>query len=249
MAIDSTCGGHGTCKKCKVRIDEGEVRISSFDQRAFSPDELRDGWRLACRAPARADLVVHVPPLQTRPKAALVGIGRHDILRPAVYEASPGARGALAGGPAIGRRQGPGGARYLEPRVELAVGRTLGKVLRDAFFDVTAVVCDDLLIAVEPGDTTARRFAIAFDLGTTTVVATLLDLETGQPAAVRSMLNRQQPYGADVISRVSATMLDDSALGALTAARTRRSPSWRARRARRRASRRTRSTRSSSAAT
>jgi uncharacterized 2Fe-2S/4Fe-4S cluster protein (DUF4445 family) len=72
-----------------------------------------------------------------------------------------------------------------------------------------------VLVDVEPGDSTARRFAIAFDLGTTTVVATLLDLDTGQPAAVRSMLNRQQPYGADVISRISATMLDEQALGAL----------------------------------
>jgi uncharacterized 2Fe-2S/4Fe-4S cluster protein (DUF4445 family) len=90
-------------------------------------------------------------------------------------------------------------------------------VLRDAHFDVTAVVVDELLIGVEPGDTTDRRYAIAFDLGTTTVVATLLDLETGTPAAVRSMLNRQQPYGADVISRVSATMLDENALGALEA--------------------------------
>jgi uncharacterized 2Fe-2S/4Fe-4S cluster protein (DUF4445 family) len=84
-------------------------------------------------------------------------------------------------------------------------------------FDITAVVADDVLIAIEPGDTTTRRFAIAFDLGTTTVVATLLDLETGTPSAVRSMLNRQQPYGADVISRVSATMMDDAALGALEA--------------------------------
>jgi uncharacterized 2Fe-2S/4Fe-4S cluster protein (DUF4445 family) len=89
--------------------------------------------------------------------------------------------------------------------------------LREANFDVTAVVCDDLLIDLEPGDTTDRRFALAFDLGTTTVVATLLDLETGQPAAVESMLNRQQPFGADVISRVSATMLDEGALDALQA--------------------------------
>ena len=47
------------------------------------------------------------------------------------------------------------------------------------------------------------------------MVATLLDLETGQPVAVRSMLNRQQPYGADVITRISATMMDDQALAAL----------------------------------
>ena len=44
---------------------------------------------------------------------------------------------------------------------------------------------------------------MAFDLGTTTVVATLLDLETGTPVAVASMLNKQQPYGGDVITRIS----------------------------------------------
>ena len=47
---------------------------------------------------------------------------------------------------------------------------------------MTAVIVDEALIDVEPGDTTERRFAIAFDLGTTTVVATLLDLATGTPA-------------------------------------------------------------------
>ena len=97
----------------------------------------------------------------------------------------------------------------------MGVLRVLGGVLRSSGFDVTAVVVDEELIDVEPGDTTARRYAIAFDLGTTTVVATLLDLDSGQPLAVRSMLNRQQPFGADVITRVSATMMDPAALGKL----------------------------------
>jgi uncharacterized 2Fe-2S/4Fe-4S cluster protein (DUF4445 family) len=74
---------------------------------------------------------------------------------------------------------------------------------------------DDVLIAVEAGDTTARRFGIAFDLGTTTVVATLLDLSTGTPAGVESALNSQQPFGADVITRISATMMDPGNLDKL----------------------------------
>ena len=77
------------------------------------------------------------------------------------------------------------------------------------------MVSDDELIDVEPGDTTASRHGMAFDLGTTTVVATLLDLGTGTPVAVASMLNKQQPFGADVITRISATMLDPEALGRL----------------------------------
>jgi uncharacterized 2Fe-2S/4Fe-4S cluster protein (DUF4445 family) len=215
IAIDSTCGGYGTCKKCKVRVLSGEVPVSTIDPRAFTPDELRDGWRLACRAAAREDLVVEVPPLQTRPKAAMAGVGRHVILRPAVQK-----RHLVLTEPTL-EDQVPdlervlAGLDDLEPYASLDLLRELGGVLRTSFFDVTAVVCDRELIALEPGDTTARRFAIAFDLGTTTVVATLLDLDTGQPAAVRSMLNRQQPFGADVITRISATMMDPDAMGQL----------------------------------
>src|SRR6185437_13954235 len=105
----------------------------------------------------------------------------------------------------------------LELHASLDVVRELPRLLRGSHYDVTAVVVDDELIALQPGDTTRACYAMAFDLGTTTVVATLLDLGTGQPLAVRSMLNRQQPYGADVISRVSATMMDPEALEALQA--------------------------------
>ncbi len=86
VAIDSTCGGHGTCKKCKVKVTSGRAPISPVDPRAFSIEELKAGWRLACRATAQEDLTIEVPPLQTRPKAALAGVGRHVILRPAVQK-------------------------------------------------------------------------------------------------------------------------------------------------------------------
>jgi uncharacterized 2Fe-2S/4Fe-4S cluster protein (DUF4445 family) len=215
IAIDSTCGGHGTCKKCRVRIVSGDVPVGPLDPRAFTTDELRDGWRLACRAGARGDLVVEVPPLQTRPKAALAGVGRHVILRPAVQK-----RHLMLEEPTMEDQRSDlqrvlDELDDLEPHASIEMLRSLGGVLRRSGFDVTAVVADQELIDLEPGDTTVRRFAIAFDLGTTTVVATLLDLESGQPVAVRSMLNRQQPYGADVITRISATMMDPDALDAL----------------------------------
>jgi uncharacterized 2Fe-2S/4Fe-4S cluster protein (DUF4445 family) len=215
VAIDSTCGGHGTCRKCKVQVLRGDVPVSPLDPRAFSPQELREGWRLACRAPAREDVVVNVPPLQTRPKAALVGVGRHVILRPAVQK-----RYVELDEPTMEDQRSDvqrllDAIDDLEPHLGLAVVRKLGTVLRASQFKVTAVIVDEEMIDVEPGDTTGQRHALAFDLGTTTVVATLLDLESGQPVAVQSMLNRQQPFGADVISRISATMLDPDALDQL----------------------------------
>src|SRR6185312_6835301 len=215
VAIDSTCGGHGTCKKCKVRVATGEQAIDAVDPRAFTPDELKAGWRLACRAQAAADLVVEVPPLQTRPKAALAGVGRHVILRPAVQKRYLELEEPTLDDQRSDLERVRDAMDDLELRVEVGVLRKLGRTLRACDWKVTAVVVDDLLLDVEPGDTSARRHALAFDLGTTTVVATLLDLETGQPIAVRSMLNRQQPHGADVISRISATMMDPDALGRL----------------------------------
>jgi len=215
IAIDSTCGGHGTCKKCKVRVVSGNMPVSSVDPRAFTIEELKGGWRLACRATAHEDLTVEVPPLQTRPKAALVGVGRHVILRPAVQKRYVELTEPTLEDQTSDLERLLAAMDDVEPRVPLAVARKLGTTLREADWKVTAVLVDDLLTAVEPGDTSQRRHAIAFDLGTTTVVATLLDLETGQPRAVHSVLNAQQPLGADVISRISATMLDPAALDLL----------------------------------
>src|SRR4051794_30609329 len=215
VAIDSTCGGHGTCKKCKVRVATGEQEVSAIDPRAFSTDELRAGWRLACRAQAATDLVVEVPPLQTRPKAALAGVGRHVILRPAVQKRYLELSEPTLEDQTSDLERVLAAMDDVEPRVPLDLVRVLGGTLRRADWKVTAVLVDDVLVDVEPGETTARRYALAYDLGTTTVVATLLDLETGQPLAVRSILNMQQPFGADVISRISAIMLDPGALETL----------------------------------
>jgi len=215
IAIDSTCGGHGTCKKCRVRIVDGAVPVSQLDIRAFSPEELRDGWRLACLAAATADLTVDVPPLATRPKAATVGVGRQVILRPAVQKRYVELVEPTLADQTSDLERLLAALDDLELRVDLYALQRIGSVLRSSDFAATAVVVDDVLIDVEPGDTSGRRYAIAFDLGTTTVVATLLDLATGTPVAVRSMLNRQQPFGADVITRISATMLDPDALGRL----------------------------------
>ncbi len=215
IAIDSTCGGHGTCKKCRVRFKADPPVPTSLDLRAYTAAEIRDGWRLACRTPASSDADIEVPPLTTRPKAATVGVGRQVILRPAVRKRYLELAEPSLADQVTDLERVLGELTDLSPAADLAVLRTLGTTLRQSDFKVTAVVGDETLIAVEPGDTTDRAFGLAFDLGTTTVVATLLDLTTGTPVAVESMLNKQQPFGADVIARISATMLDPAARGKL----------------------------------
>ena len=215
IAIDSTCGGHGTCRKCKVQLNATDQVVTSHDRRTFTDSELAQGWRLACLVNATRSLEVTVPPLMTRPKAATVGVGRQVILRPAVVK-----RYVELAEPTLADQRTDWirlaeAIDDLELRCTLPVLRHLPTALRKADFKVTVVIVDDEVIDIEAGDTTAIRYAIAFDLGTTTVVATLLDLVTGTPAAVASMLNKQQPFGGDVITRISATMMDPEALGRL----------------------------------
>jgi uncharacterized 2Fe-2S/4Fe-4S cluster protein (DUF4445 family) len=214
IAIDSTCGGYGTCKKCRIKVTTGDVEPSKLDYRAFTETEIKEGWRLACLVRAAKDVTLDVPPLTTRPKAATVGVGRQVILRPAVQKRYVEEEPTL-------HDQRTDIVRLfeaiddIEATVSLAAMRNLPKVLRSSYFKVTAVFVDQELIDIEAGDTTELRYGIAYDLGTTTVVATLLDLNTGTPVAVKSMLNKQQPFGADVISRISATMMDTTALDRL----------------------------------
>jgi uncharacterized 2Fe-2S/4Fe-4S cluster protein (DUF4445 family) len=208
IAIDSTCGGHGTCKKCKVQVLDGSVPIHRLDVRSLTTEQLEAGWRLACLAQATQDLKVDVPPLTTRPKAATLGVGRQVILRPAVQKRYVELTEPTLSDQRTDLQRVKDAIEDLELTPDLHVLRRLPHVLRQADFKVTAVIVDEALIDVEPGDTTQRRFAIAFDLGTTTVVATLVDTATGTPAAVASMLNKQQPFGGDVITRISATMMD-----------------------------------------
>lgn len=219
LAIDSTCGGMGTCGKCRVRVTQGAAAVTTADQKVFKPDELAAGWRLSCRAEVHTDTVCEVPRLMGNPKAALMGFGRHVLLNPNVHKVflkltPPSLEDQRSDFERVRAALDDEG---FEVTANLAVRRLLPRVLRAADWQVTAVVVGQQLITVEPGDTTPRSFGVAFDVGTTTVVGRLLNLVSGAPVAVRSVLNGQASFGADVIARISHAMLNDDGLEVLAA--------------------------------
>jgi uncharacterized 2Fe-2S/4Fe-4S cluster protein (DUF4445 family) len=217
LPIDSTCGAKGTCGKCKVRILAGSNGVTPADRKVFSAEELADGWRLSCRAEAHNDVICEVPRLMGNPKAALMGFGRHVILDPNVHKV------ALTLPPPTLEDQRSDFARLraaldeagFAVEASLAVLRRLPGLLRAADWQVTAVVVGQEVVSVEPGDTRGRAFGLAFDIGTTTVVGMLLDFASAAPVAVRSLLNGQAIYGADVIARISHAMLNAEGLAQL----------------------------------
>jgi uncharacterized 2Fe-2S/4Fe-4S cluster protein (DUF4445 family) len=67
-----------------------------------------------------------------------------------------------------------------------------------------AILADDSPFVFEP----RPGLGVAVDLGTTTLVAQLLDLPTGRVLAVRTALNAQARFGADVMSRIEYATAD-----------------------------------------
>ncbi|TME39969.1 MAG: DUF4445 domain-containing protein [Chloroflexi bacterium] len=208
LPIDSTCGGRGTCGKCKVRVIQGRRDAETADHRQLRPSEIEDGWRLSCQARVYEDMTCEVPQLLRVPKAATMGLGRLVILDPNVRKVY-----LELSEPSM-EDQRSDVARLRDALTEeghdmvagVAVLRTLPPVFREAGFRVTAVLAGEQLVAVEAGDTTAECYGVAFDVGTTTLVGTLMNLRTGMAASVLSTLNGQAPFGADVISRISHGM-------------------------------------------
>jgi uncharacterized 2Fe-2S/4Fe-4S cluster protein (DUF4445 family) len=213
LPIDSTCGGRGTCGKCKVQVLQGGLEVTPSDRKQLRPGELEEGWRLSCQAKVYQDTIVTVPELLRVPKAATMGVNRLVLLDPNVRKVfveltEPDLEDQRSD---IERLRDALTAEGFDMKADLRVLRTLPGLLRSAEFKVTAVLGGDQLIAVEAGDTREASYGVAFDLGTTTVVGTLMNLRTGMAEAVRSTLNGQAPFGADVISRISHGMQGDEA--------------------------------------
>ncbi|HYS77506.1 MAG TPA: 2Fe-2S iron-sulfur cluster-binding protein, partial [Candidatus Dormibacteraeota bacterium] len=168
--IESTCGGRGTCGKCRVQILEGAAPVTPADLQHVGQEDIDSGWRLSCQAEVRSEMVVQVPRLLTTPKTAMFGVGRQVLLDPNVHQvhlrlAEPTLHDQRSDYQRLKdalREEG------FAMTASLPVLRTLPKTLREAEFDVTVVLCGDSLIAVEAGDTTSECYGIAFDVGTTT---------------------------------------------------------------------------------
>jgi uncharacterized 2Fe-2S/4Fe-4S cluster protein (DUF4445 family) len=208
LPIDSTCGGRGTCGKCAVRMVDGEAEPTPADHRHLV-DRLGDGWRLSCQCAIAGPMTVEVPRPLATPKAATMGVGRFVLLEPNVVKLF-----LTLPEPTLADHRAHL-MRLLDAIEDAGYGRDydvrvlprIGEAMRSST-DVTATLVGDRLIDLEPGDATDRSFGVSIDLGTTTCVCTLIDLRTGASVGVASTINKQAPFGADVIARMAKAMQD-----------------------------------------
>ncbi|HUV78453.1 MAG TPA: ASKHA domain-containing protein [Desulfobacterales bacterium] len=226
--INASCGGEGVCGKCRVIIEQGDVEGGISEK--LSPEDLSKGYRQACLAAVKSDLVVRIPieseidagvlNLQTTPRRAariwemnLEDLKDKGLFIPPVEKKylqvpEPTLQDNL---PDVTRLVSFLKAKHDEHRlvVRLPVIRKIPDILRKDGFRVTATLARPVqsgrkthIINVQPGDTTDRNYAIAVDIGTTTIYGQLIDLKTGDVLAQFGDYNGQISYGEDVISRI-----------------------------------------------
>jgi len=205
--LNSPCGGTGVCGNCKVLITDGDdIPVTESDREHFREHELEEGYRLACQLRVTSDLTVLIPDETRLSDQKILETGAERTVTPDpmltkthLELTPPELPDQRADADRVGSAIPSPGGRF---RFPLHVIRSLPKLLRKKEFNVTAVVFDGELICIEPGDTTDTCFGIAVDIGTTTVVGTLVELRTGEVKGVAGRTNPQVAYGDDVVSRI-----------------------------------------------
>jgi uncharacterized 2Fe-2S/4Fe-4S cluster protein (DUF4445 family) len=205
IMLRNPCGGTGVCGKCRVRIERGKCPPTAACSTVFGAAELALGWRLACQCAAEGEAVVDVPAESLFESAAQILItdsGAKVHGTPALHKVyleltPPDLAHPLAD---LERVAAAVGVAEM-PLAQLAL---LPDQLRAGGFRGTAVVCAGQLLDWEAGDTSGDAYAVAFDLGTTTLVGTLINTADGSERGVAATMNPQISVGDDVISRIAA---------------------------------------------
>jgi uncharacterized 2Fe-2S/4Fe-4S cluster protein (DUF4445 family) len=218
--VTATCGGRGRCTSCRVKFVDGTIPPPTImDEIQLGDDLVREGYRLSCQCAVTEPITVLLaPPLEEQAFQILgagpgvgglgvridAGIGKElvkvSLPREEHHQTSDLEQLAAAVGVA---------PDYVGPSVLTG----LPQALRDDPSGVTVTTFTSssgnamrtrrTVIAVERGDTTAMKFGLAIDVGTTTVVTTLIELTSGEQLASVSSLNPQAVFGGDLMSRIA----------------------------------------------
>jgi len=226
--INASCGGEGVCGKCRVIIEKGKVDGGISEK--LNEEDISKGYRQACLSYITSDTVVRVPiesevdadvlNMQSTPRrAALIKeINLEDLKEKGLF-IPPVEKKYLQLSEPTAQNNMPDvtrivshlrknyNKRHLE--IKLSVIRKVPDAIRKDGFKFTVTIVNPVqesgisrIINIQPGDTTDRNFAIAMDIGTTTIYGQLIDLNTGSVLSSYGDFNAQISYGEDVISRI-----------------------------------------------
>ncbi|UQZ90435.1 ferredoxin [Deltaproteobacteria bacterium Smac51] len=215
LHINASCGGAGVCGRCRVVLAGGEVE--SEPGVYLSSEEYGQGVRLACLSYVVGNATINIPP-ESRADATVYATAQAEE-ETSVETLDPMAKDIEVELTAPSAADNLGDydrlmaslttAHGLEnPEMELAALLEMPEALRDGDFSAWVTLFEDptrpgrKVIGIRSAKAPKQVYALAVDIGTTTVWGRLVNLETGESRHSHGDLNGQISFGEDVISRI-----------------------------------------------
>lgn len=206
------CNKKGLCGKCLVEIVDGELPpLKEREEFLLEQKNLEKNYRLACLYKIKGDISIKIPEESILQEAFILKTGiRSSIpLDPAVKKYHLRLKKPEISSPSSLLEILKLHFKEKNLNILLDLLKDLGKTLERSKYHVTAVVHRNKeILSIEPLNTLGQNFGICFDIGTTTLVMELLDLNTGKTIDILTEMNSQVKYGADVISRIGYALSD-----------------------------------------
>ncbi|MDH4163114.1 MAG: ASKHA domain-containing protein [Nitrospirota bacterium] len=218
----SSCGGKGNCGKCKLVVKQGTVDPGQ-SKSYLSAEEQERGYVLACHSHVQSELTVEIPAesrMQAKHKIA-TGAKTEELLKfmqeaggclesriSRIYLdlAPPTLDDNISDLERVRRALDQAGFDVENLHINFMVLRKLSHVLREAAWKVTLALFHTGTVTevldIFPHNVVKKRFGVAVDIGTTTVVVYLVDLANGHIIGSASSYNAQVKCGDDVITRI-----------------------------------------------
>ncbi|MDD1706720.1 MAG: ASKHA domain-containing protein, partial [Methanoregulaceae archaeon] len=207
LQVESICGGKGECRKCKVILTKGTCApFRDQAQKGLSPKEVELGYVLSCQVQVDSNCEVTIP-VESRidtPKILVETTALVDEIYPGTskYEMTfaedqymPFSGGSIR----MPEYTGP------RPRVKPSMYKDITECKEACTVTVSWTNRYPEIVRLEKQKSSQKNYGIAIDLGTTTIVALLVDLGTGSVIARESTMNGQITYGEELVTRLAFT--------------------------------------------
>lgn len=196
--VEGPCGGRGSCGRCKIKHISGDLPLITEDEiRLLSEEEINNGIRLSCLISPTSDIQIDIIDQEKNHKVLTGGFIPE-------FNISPSIRKKIIN---IDKPTLEAPITYEEIFTrELDLEELDWNVLKNLKMQsgqFTAVYHEDKLIGLEYGNTTDEIYGVAVDIGTTTVVASLINLLTGEEIDNEAEINAQKNFGQDVLTRIT----------------------------------------------
>jgi uncharacterized 2Fe-2S/4Fe-4S cluster protein (DUF4445 family) len=221
LDLAQPCGGQGRCGRCAVIVESGNIRRRSTIR--LSASDLEAGYALACQAVIEGDAAIRIPEQEAVERRLVTDKTARKVEVPFAYDPirdqtirafdlaidPPTLEDSIDDLSRLERSLASREICNLD--IPLPLLRQLGSKLRDAEWNVTAIIETDhwkrntprlldLRVLGELGD--LSLYGVAIDIGTTTVSVYLVNLITGEAIDTAAEYNGQINRGEDVISRI-----------------------------------------------